>query len=265
MKTFQIMKSWPRNLQELSLNGTSFLFHTDWQHLTQLQHLTKLSLTECGVDDNDINDISHCSQLRHIHLEGCCFIRDESLKHISRLTQLTHLTITNNVFISPIAFQHLNGLLQLSHLHIESTCLNNESLIYLCEHLTNLRVLKLGDNNISDPGFSQVNELSQLTELNVDLCWHITDDCFTLISTIQSLERISFTAIHLTEEIFTSLRKLPRLQHVTVINVDFHAWHNVITRFSEDMGMQRQWKGLGDVSYEKYQTVVLQKLTLARP
>ena len=101
--------------------------------------------------------------------------------------------------------------------------------------------------------------LEHLSELNVDLCWHITDDCFALIGSTSSLRRISFTAIHLTDEVFNDLRKLPRLERVTVVNVDFHGWHNAITSFSEDMKMERQWNGVGDISYEKYQNVVLKK------
>ena len=248
-----------KNLKELHLNGTSFLFHTDWQHLEQLKHLHKLSLTECGVDDSDVNDIVKCRQLRDVHLEGCCFLRDESVRHISRLEELTHLTIMNNVFISPIAFQHLSEMHTLTHLHIESTCLNNETLIHLCEHLTQLQLLKLGDNNVSDPGFISIHNLPHLRDLNVDLCWHITDECFTLISGIQTLKRLSFTAIHLSEEVFSYLRELSQLEEMVVLNVDFHAWCDVIKTFSEDMNMERQWKGFMNVSYERYQTVVLRK------
>ena len=206
--------------------------------MNTLIHLKKLSLEKCGIDDDGIKNIAEGNKLEELHFDLCYLMRDVSLKHISSIVDLKKLTIIRNNYITANAFKHLGNLNQLLYLHIQSTSINDENLIYLCENLKTLKMLYLGNKNITDYGFTKINLLCSLTELNITMCYSVTDVSFCYIESLSSLHKLSFNATNLSDIIFTHLLPLTSLKEVKITNMKFP--DNVLDKFCKQVGMTRK-------------------------
>ena len=255
-----------KNLCELSLTGIGS--HFDWNHLTALRHLQRLSFERCdGLNDESVSKIVQCQKLEELTFKVCISMRDGSLKSISTLKNLQKLSIFNNTFITGASFKHLHHLNNLEHLHIESALINDESLLHLSQTLTQLRTLKLiGCCKISDVGFSKVDRLVFLRELDIKMCWRITGNCFQYIRSLLLLRTLSFTSVNLTASVFGNLQQMKELMEVNITNVDCQLTVNdgAVERFCSQTGMKKQCLptkvSFSNVSTRKFQTVFLRRV-----
>ena len=124
-------------------------------NLTGLEHAT--NLTELGLADNLISDISPIAGLTRLTVLD---LRDNSISDFSALARLTNLTalgLADNLIsdISPLAL--------LTNLTVLNLAINNISNIAPLAGLTNLTHLNLDENSISD--ISPLARLTRLTEL----------------------------------------------------------------------------------------------------
>ena len=195
-----------KNIRELSLAGTES-FNFDWSHLTRLRHLRKLSFERCdGINDDSVAKITQCERLEELTFKVCVSMRDAALRSIGTLRNLKKLSIVSNTFITCAAFKELHQLQTLDHLHVESTLINDESLQHLSQTLTRLTVLKLiGCCKISDAGFTKMERLQCLLELDIKMCWRITGQCFQVRVYLSKGEQIDFKPTDRSELFYVSV------------------------------------------------------------
>jgi len=153
-------------LRELAIYTSSVLRlgAAELENLRGSQHLEKLELINCEIENDGLASLSKLSKLRVLRGQGIR-VTDAGLRHLAELSQLRVLYLLGTGCTDD-GLQHLVRLSNLQELAIPSRHLTDAGLIHLKE-LTSLRSLDLRFTQVSDEGLHHLQALKQLSRLDV--------------------------------------------------------------------------------------------------
>ena len=88
--------------------------------------------------------------------------------------------------------------------------------------------------------FKKISLLHSLVELNIEMCFNITDICFTYLYGLPSLRKISFSSTNLSDIVFSHLLKLTLLTELNITNVNYSFSDDVMEEFCKGAGMKKK-------------------------
>ncbi|KAL9642546.1 hypothetical protein ABK040_011113 [Willaertia magna] len=158
-------------LKELVIYN-SFLFNNN---LLSLQNLNSLTLQNCNLNDDCLNNLNNLMELNIIECEE---INGECLQNLKMLTKFyfKNFKIENNIFT-----KHLENLMNLKHLNLLSCKIDDSSFL---QKLTNLESLEIKLNNIVEENFYN---LKKLTKLIVYTKEGFLNNCFKYLLNLEKL------------------------------------------------------------------------------
>lgn len=188
--------------------------------LAKCSELRWLTLPDCRSSPRDAEPFLQIGKLRRcerlsVLIIGCNLITDDRLQVIGQLKTLQVLGWCHGI-ISDAGVESLRGLSNLKTLHIEGD-INDEGLRSLA-NCGALQHLLLDGNRITETGLAELQKLKSLKILRLGMSNELTDADFAQLLKIESLEELGIDASKLPSDRLGSLRKLPRLKHLTLYN-----------------------------------------------
>lgn len=215
------------NIEELVLTSPLGM-KSGWVHLKSLDKLKKLTLycRVVSITNKDINCI--CANLNpnfdELQIDRSFRITNECLESISQLTSLKKLSITRNRNVDFIS----SNLANLVYLNIENSSIENETLIYISQHMKTLLTLNINCcKRISQLGIRYIAKLETLEEFHASFT-QLCNSAFQYLQNI-SLKHLTFGGDFVTPDIFAILINIPSIQ-----SLDVYDDKNVFTKESLD-------------------------------
>jgi len=207
-----------RSLRNLDLSKTR-ITDIGMPHLAQIKSLESLELPTQVITDRGLAHVGKLGKLKFLSVgeSSKSSISDTGLRHLSKLDLLEELNIAGTG-ITNTGMLHIGKLAKLKQLRIGAT-LTDEGLAKLTtlKSLNQLTINSAGDSTkITISGLTRLNEMSNLTYLNVDGL--VQDNSRLNISGLTKLEKLSIRGdIRLSDQdlaCFANLTHLKWLQGI---------------------------------------------------
>lgn len=247
---------WLPNLKELTISGSVC---TDFTTISQLKHLTNLTITDTDIADGDISFLSSLNSIQHLTLTGCGIT---TITNISQLISIQYLDLSNNAIrnLAPLAElaqldtlylsnNALTSVQDISHLDkIQTLDLSYNALVTTepITHLSNLVCLDVSSNNLMQlEGINALTKLEVLSAsyndlLDVDIlvnCVNLRqlDVSHNTLLNIQALGNLS--ALEELDFSYNEVTKLPTFQQDCALRI-IRGEHNMISTLDKLSGLQ---------------------------
>ncbi len=224
------------SLTTLKFNGIQKLNDQNVSVVSQLISLTSLDLSFKKISDAGIKSFATLANLKNLDLHYNDKISDDGVQVIAQLRNLEIINISHCAGISNAALHHLK-LLSLQKLFIGGCSITDEGLEHLicqtklielyidnckkvtnkgCNYispLTNLTILSLRSDLISNQGILSLSSLKKLSELDISNCENLSDESLKFLSTNNTqLAKLELSrGKKYTERGFSHFPKLPNL------------------------------------------------------
>ena len=193
----------------------------DLSFLSGLQKLTRLDLSGCAIDAEQLPFIGVLSQLEEVHLSGCGLSTLSGLEGLANAKYLD-LSVNSLSDLSP-----LMGCTRLETLNLQHNAVSSFKVL---GHLTELRELNLANNSLAD--LSPVSSCRKLEQLNVSTNLLTSLSGIGNLTALQTLDAsyndltditgigscTALTEVNLSNNILESMDEMVSL--VNVVNMD---------------------------------------------
>lgn len=219
---FKFFLSFCPNLRTLDLSYR----HGDLAFLpcyANLQTL-RLSRTSC-LDDNTMVLLAKCHALQELDVTRTSITHD-SFPILSILTRLENLDLSHcyDITADEASYSHLSGLKNLTKLMMSNLGPMGNGMTDECfefvQNLTNLRVLDISADFITDGSFPILGTLTRLESLDFSECTHVRDNManYGHLSGLQNLTTLQMSNLEdgITEECFGFVQNLTNLRQLDI-------------------------------------------------
>lgn len=138
---------------------------------------------------------------------------DKALRTMGQLPSLVGVRVAGIQAFSPDGLRSLAKANALTHLTLTGTKLNDDYLAALSS-FTNLQVLNLSYNPITNEGLKQLRKLQNLRELNISECRKLDSEAGRWISQLKNLQTLIATWTTIGDEGLQHLHGMPKLAEV---------------------------------------------------
>ncbi|MHC4535368.1 MAG: M56 family metallopeptidase [Planctomycetota bacterium] len=195
-------------------------WYKDWEKLGEAKGTVVIphkKQAKLEVSEEAADDLSPLIKLRADDLQMLCFewkpVKISSLAPIGNLKGLKALNLQTAKFNSE-DFKHLTELSQLEVLRLGDQQLTDGSMQYIGQ-LTSLRSLALWGTGISDEGLKHLRGLTNLTFLALNNC-KITDEGLIYLKNMTALDGLQLTQTKITDEGLAKLKNFTRLKSLLI-------------------------------------------------
>ena len=186
--------------------------HQFWQSIQELRDSDKLQANDGWLRGKEsLEALRHHDRLQMLALTQCNLIGGD-LQPLRGLKSLRSVFLRDNVIVDEGA-EHLATLASLAFLDVERNGIGDEGVQALCRGCTNLEMLGLGGNPVTDRGLARLNSLSRLRTLSLDETM-ITDAALAPIGKIPTLECLSLHSTSISDEGLGHLAALVNLERI---------------------------------------------------
>lgn len=231
-----------KGLEHLSICNNLTLSKDAFNSIGALKQLRRLTLKDCNVENSHLQELTKLPKLEDLYIDNS-YLDDVSIQHISDITTLKRLTFSNHDSnISGNMFKDLYKLNRLLYLNVDYTKCNDHALLFLCEHLKELRCLSFnGCADVTEQGLSKLHCLVYLQQLDFHSCRFLTNQLFLSLLRLPSLRKITFTLTYeITVDVFPMLGTMASLQDITIVNPHRRFSALEIESFCKSSGMTRK-------------------------
>lgn len=152
-------------LRSLSITSSS-VSDAGLQHLAEMKHLNRLSLSRCdNITNSGLKHLEKLTSLEYLGILYCRQMTDDGLRHLQDLTNLNMLEFTE-LKITDAGLIHLKKLTKLKRLHISDAPITGSGLRHL-DGLKSLEILLLRGCPITDSGLEHLVHLTNLSLLDL--------------------------------------------------------------------------------------------------
>jgi Leucine-rich repeat (LRR) protein len=208
-KLAQIINALPANpsLTELNLSDCN-LDDEDIELIPKLTNLKKLIIDYNGIGSKGAKYISQLLQLEYLDI-NYNDIEVKGAKHISRLINLRHLEVDENE-VGADGAEHLSKLINLEYLSISENALKKEGAIHIAR-LTKLNHLFINNNGIKGNATKRlVDHLTQLRVLDIGRNDLTDDDAKCIATKLIYLESLDISLNNIGEDGIKCIQERPR-------------------------------------------------------
>lgn len=194
--------------------------NTGLGHINKLIHLEVLHLCSSRfIDDTGFSNLSGLKNLQELSIFKCNHLSDVGLESLSNLTALRKLTVADCDILTNKGLLSLGNLKLLKHLYLSCNCahVNDQGFVFL-QQLKDLSYLNLRmAMNITDAFFSHLSSTFKLRTLKLTGSEKITENAFKVLSQLKDLSR--FKLLHHTMINNTALQFLSELNQLQEIDL----------------------------------------------
>jgi len=180
-----------------------------------------LRLADCSsLTDDEVRCVSALRGLEELDLSHNDHLKSDRLFYLNQLTNLKTLQLNHCTKFAPGLNYMMNA--NLTHLEI-SFCEIEDPLMFTIARMTNLEVLNLGCNRLSDEGCALLGGLTNLKQLVLMMNPLITDKTLESLANLKKLQKLNLNFCKLVTsngiEILSIALK-PTLQQLDMIGCD---------------------------------------------
>eukprot|EP01129_Flabellula_baltica_P013504 TRINITY_DN6279_c0_g1_i2.p1 TRINITY_DN6279_c0_g1~~TRINITY_DN6279_c0_g1_i2.p1 ORF type:complete len:1093 (-),score=167.02 TRINITY_DN6279_c0_g1_i2:76-3354(-) len=227
-------------ITSVALYNCDALTNDSLQYISFLKKLVNLQVSRCRVDDSGFEKLvhntnltsinvgglrklvnfpfGHFTKLKSLRIDSCQNVSYDTIFGLSSLVELNTLNLNLTRFVEDKAFEGLVNCRYLTDLNL-SNCHKLGS-VDVCKGISFLVYLKrllLSVTKITDEGFLHLATLQNLTELNVHLCFKLTEQGLTEISKLTNLLRLDCGEIeNMTGYAIQSYTSLKNLEFISL-------------------------------------------------
>lgn len=193
--------------------------------LPYLPHLKVLGLnfTEEDVSDENVaihnksmESLAHFDKLIELRISGAFLQKSSGLNFLTKLNQLQTLEISHNRRTLNRAMLNIAYLTNLTRLFLQGMCLKDKGLGLLARSLSNLNVLNISKNDISDEGIAHLKHLKNLIKLFI-IKIKITDKGLNILAqSCSKLQVLDLSNNQVTDEGMPYVARLLNLKKVII-------------------------------------------------
>lgn len=184
--------------------------------VTYFPKLQRLDLSDCDLEDEDLEEVSKLQDLRILTISGNRKISDKGVVHLPKLTELWSLDIGMNFKLNERGFSAIARISKLVHLSIRKCHLTSEDMQKICSmraltfldmsecaniirdiscilQLINLKVLNFNQTNVDNEDLSVLGRMRNLSTLSLVGCSNVTDLGVANLETCHTLRRLDIS------------------------------------------------------------------------
>jgi Leucine-rich repeat (LRR) protein len=205
-----------KNLTELDLSGVE-ISPLNWVvnpvcGFSALTKLTKLVLSHCSLEEENLSDIGQLNNLTALNLSDNK-IENSFLPIISNLTNLTKLNLSNCV-LNDFDFNFFKPFTKLTELNLNGNDLGKSKNVSTLWDLPHLTILKLSQTGILDKYKMEIKNPIPLKQLDLSFN-EIKDKNIGDVSGLVNIEKLDLCFNELSSE---TLEKIAKLRNLVQLN-----------------------------------------------